>query len=388
MIEMTDQITIRLPYGTSGQKTVRKVERLCARAAKKGLSGGWHVASVETITETDPDTLVTRYYDVLTLQGEPFAYEGWKFVARVEWLEGLPFVSLLPGYEGEDVSRYDVKPGHCDHCGTNRQRNAVYIVESADGRQQVGSSCLKDFTGHDVAAAFESIDSDSDEESFGSSSWRPEASTIDVLAVALRIVREEGYCSKKSALGTTKTATSESVSEYLWRYDSFGKEYQKKIGALTDDDRTEAVALRKWITTEFSQSGDYAENLRIAATLDVTTPKTLGTLVSAIAAKDIAVEREATKANSSIIEERYAADGEKITVEVDVSTVRWIQGFYGTFAYVTFVTDTHRFKWKATGASVPEEGTRIRLTGTVKGTDEFNSATFTVLTRCKFEVIA
>ena len=384
---MTDQITIRLPIGTSGQKTVRKVERLCARAAKKGLSGGWQVADVKTVTETDPDTLITRFYDVLTLQGEPFAYEGWKFVARVEWLEGLPFVSLLPGYEGEDVSRYDVKPGHCDHCGTNRQRNAVYIVENADGRQQVGSSCLKDFTGHDVAAAFEAHDTNSDEESFGPSSWRAEAKTTDVMAIALRIVKLEGYCSKKNALGG-KTATANQVSDYLWRYDSYGKDYQKKIGAVTDEDRAAATTILDWVKTEFSQSGDYAENLRIAASLETTTPKTLGTLVSAIAAKGITEEREATKAASNIVEERYAADGEKITVEVDVATVRWVQGFYGTFAFVTFTSDTHRFKWKATGALVPEQGTKIVLTGTVKETDEFNGALYTVLTRCKFELVA
>jgi hypothetical protein len=382
----TTTITVNLNQ-QSRDATIRKVQRLCDRAAKKGLSGGWTISNIETVEDTDHATGTTRYREILTLEGTPFAYNGWTFVAAVEWLEDKAFVSTLPGYDGADIDRDALVSGYCDHCQTTRRRNKVYIVESADGRIQVGSSCVKDYIGHDVAASFVTPESEGDEDDYMSGGlWKSETRTIDALAAAARIVRTKGYRAARNA-EHGKPATTAIVSDYLYGRDDFARRLREEIGAVTDADLAEAQEIICWIADEFTGSGEYAQNLRVAASLEITTGKTLGTLVSAFAAKGYAEERKAEQAASTIINERYAADGEKVTVEADVTTVRYIDGMYGRFAFVTFTTDTHRLKWKATGRDIPEQGARVTLTGTVKGIDEWNGAVFTVVTRCKFQTV-
>lgn len=367
----------------SRDATIRKVERLCKRAATKGLSGGWHIAGIETITETDQNGL-TRYREVITLEGTPFAYNGWQFVAAVEWLEGQPFVSMLPGYDGDQIDRDALIVGHCDHCNTTRNRSKVYIVESADGRMQVGSSCVKDFIGHDVSAVLIYPEDDTDTENFGY--WQPRALTVEALAVAIRIARKRGYRTQRNA-EHGKPSTGSLTTAYLFWDDKPAKDLRRDIGTLTEDDYAEARKIIEWVATEFTGTGDYAENLRVAASLEVTTSKTLNTLVSALSAKGYAEQRAAEQAASTITNERFAADGEKVSIEADVTMVRFVDGMYGRFAYVTLLTATHQFKWKATGRDIPEQGTRVALTGTVKGLDEWNGVVSTMLTRCKFQTI-
>lgn len=364
--------------------TIAKANRLAERAAKKGLEGGWKVASVERREQTD-EYGVTRFYDVLTLEGTPFRYEGWAFVASVEWLEGQPYVETLPGYDGKQVDRDALKPGWCDHCQTKRQRKSVYIVESDAGRMQVGSKCVKDYLGHDPSAVF--LPSEEHDDDIGIIGyWIPAAKTVEALAVAVRIAKTFGFMSKAKS-GPGKPPTVALVNEYLYGRDYPAQEMRKKIGPVTPENTTEAEAILEWVVSEMRGHNDYAQNLRIAAGLEVTTDKTMGILVSALAAKGYADERVMAEAASEIVNERYAPDGERVEIEADVKIVRHIAGAYGHFAYVTLESETHRFKWKATGQMVPEEGARVRIIGTVKGLDEWNGRLSTVLTRCKFEKV-
>jgi hypothetical protein len=367
----------------SRDATIRKVENLCKRAATKGLDGGWQIAGTEIIAKTDGEG-VTRYREVITLEGTPFAYNGWQFVAAVEWLEGKPFVSMLPGYDGDQIDRDALTHGHCDHCNTTRNRSKVYIVESADGRMQVGSSCVKDFIGHDVSAVLIYPEDDTNTENFGY--WQPRALTVEALAVAIRIARKRGYRTQRNA-ERGKPSTGSLTAAFLFWDDQPAKDLRRDIGALTEDDNAEARTIIEWVANDFTGTGDYAENLRVAASLEVTTSKTLNTLVSALSAKGYAEQRAAEQVASTVTNERFAADGEKVTIDAEVSLVRYVDGAYGRFAYVTLVTATHQFKWKATGRDVPEQGTRVALTGTVKGLDEWNGAVSTLLMRCKFQTV-
>jgi hypothetical protein len=369
--------------------TIAKATRLAERAAKKGLDGGWKVAGVESRTEKDSSG-ITRYYDVLTLEGTPFKYDGWSFVASVEWLEDKAYVEALPGYDGEQIDRSTLVPGWCDHCQTTRRRNTVYVVESDTGRMQVGSTCVKDYLGHDPSAVFISLPSGEPDDFLGGGYWTPATKTVEVLAVAVRIAKTIGFRSKSNA-GPGQDSTATLVDQYLYGRGEYDQKFRDKIGKISPDDMAEAASIIVWIENDMTGYSDYAQNLRIAASLEVTKDKTMAILVSALAAKGYAeqraVERAAEDAASTIVDERYAPDGEKVTIEADVKVVRHLSGAYGLYAYVTLETETHRFKWKATGQSIPEQDTRVQITGTVKGLDEWNGRISTTLTRCKFTTL-
>lgn len=369
----------------SSAATIAKANKLCNRASNKGLSGGWKVVGISQVEERDPNTGLLYFWDVLTIEGEPFQFNGWTFVASIEWLEGKPFVATIPTYEGPEVDRAALVDGWCDHCQTKRRRNKVLIVEHPEqGRKQVGSNCVKDFLGHDIKVTYLAGPSEGDFAD-GIASQPYAADTVQVLAAAVAVIGKYGWVSKTQAHIDENTPTSHEVSAYLFDRGKAGQAVRSDVGPITQAHIDYATAVIGWVQDEWQGKGDYAENLRLAVGLKVTGHKTLGTLISAVSVFQKAIADTAARAAENITEDRYAPDGERITIEVEVTSVRYFQSDYGTFAYVTFKSATHRFKWKATGSSIPEQGATIRLTGTVKGVDEYNGAVFTVLTRCKFD---
>lgn len=58
--------------------------------------------------------------------------------------------NLLSAVPGNNISEYEHWDCSCEHCGINRQRKRLFVVQNQTERKVVGVSCLKDFVGHDV----------------------------------------------------------------------------------------------------------------------------------------------------------------------------------------------------------------------------------------------
>jgi hypothetical protein len=90
---------------------------------------------------------------LVELVGEPPRLEGWEVVGRLDHDDGgsgrLSFAG--PGIERGAWS--GAEPW-CEHCGLLRRRTVTYLVRDGSGEvRQIGSSCLRDYTGHDLARA-------------------------------------------------------------------------------------------------------------------------------------------------------------------------------------------------------------------------------------------
>ncbi len=83
----------------------------------------------------------------IELSGEEIMIEGWNFIAHIDH-KGEK--NVINNFTDIDVNNmYADAAANCDHCGHNRRRNSTFIVRSVEGNtMQVGSTCLKDFTGH------------------------------------------------------------------------------------------------------------------------------------------------------------------------------------------------------------------------------------------------
>ena len=377
------------------EMSIAKAEKLCARASKKGLSGGYSVVGVETTTISSEDDFgneVAVQIHELVIVGEPIKYEGWTFVAVVEWLEGKPFVSKVPSYEGPEVGAETLIEGACDHCSTSRRRKQVVIVEKDGVRKSVGSTCVKDFLGWQFNASYLTDPTSTFEDSFGGYGGFSGTDTKHVLAVAVAIVEQEGWKSR-SAAQFGGGSTADAVNDYLYGKSDYSYKFRRRIGAPTAAHYAEAARLLDWIQSWTAQ-GDYAANLKVAASLEFTGSKTLGTLISVIGTegRDRAVAAEKAAATAKLegfTEARYAEDGTKIELEAKVLSKRWYEGTYGPIALVIFAADGYRFQWWGTAACIQElnEGATVFLKGTVKGVKEHEDKTYTVLTRCKTSVL-
>ena len=380
-------------------ETTAKIEKVNARAAKKGLAGSLTMTADEVIeVEVDEVTKIRTervMYDV-KIQGNAPAFNGWEFVAKLDWdaNAGL-IVRSIPGAVA--VDRENLRQGWCDHCRTTRQRLVTYVVrETETGRQiQVGSSCLKDFTGQYTTIAFPELKGDDDEEGgfFGGRGER-EYSPLTVLAVAWACVKLEGFKPAGSYGSTTKGDVMTALSPSKSKHD---REWAAKIAPLADEAAEKAAQLLAWILSDdFNGPGDYVLNMKAVAAGKMVSARNVGILASAPQAWARALER-------SLIREREAsvyknsewfgtapdkAKGIKASrhdLTVTVKAIRYIEGDYGTTTLYTMITeDGNVAKWFSSGTDKLGEnvGARFVIRGSVKKHDEWEGMKATVLTRC------
>lgn len=371
--------------------TQAKVDKINARAAKKGLAGTLTLTAAEIIeVEVDEVTKIRTervMYDVEIIGNAP-AFNGWEFVAKLDWdaNAGL-IVRSIPGAVA--VDRESLRQGWCDHCRTTRQRLVTYVVrESETGRQiQVGSSCLKDFTGQYTTIAFPELSGDDDEEGgfFGGCGER-EYSPLTVLAVAWACVKLEGFKPASSFGSTTKGDVRTALSPSKSKHD---REWAAKIAPLADEAAGKAKELLAFLLSDdFNGTSDYVLNMKAVAAGKMVSARNIGLLASAPQAwarhqeRSLIREREASVYATS---EFIGSEKERLELTVEVKAIKYLEGDYGVRTLYTMATpEGNIVKWFSTGSDKLGEdtGARFVIRGTVKSHETWKDMKSTVLTRC------
>jgi len=364
--------------------TVSKAKRVGERATKKGLSGGYQI-STETRMETNPVNNVVYEQTYLIVEGSPAKYNGWTFLARVEWINNQPIVSRSPYNLSEQVDGQQLTEGNCDHCGIKRQRNSVIIVENEAGdRKQVGKSCAKDYLGHESPVAWfaENTDEFSDfggYDGFGKA-FHP---LYGAMLAAATIVRQRGYV---YAGDPEQTSTKDLVRMYLGDMPSGAAgTLWKQLHRDFDEEKDPAAAKAAFQfaenmqgTTEYVQSVKAVLSVGIDGHFD---PKHMGLVVSLAWVYEKDLIKKATT-SIDIKNEEFGKVGDKITLTIQTLDSHAFETIYGISYINTFTADGYRFKW-FTGSQSWESGETFEIKGTIKSHEEYNGQISTVLTRCK-----
>lgn len=368
--------------------TQAKVEKINARAAKRGFTGRFDVVGVEIVEEGTNDlgfTVVKRYMDT-TITGEAPKYNGWTFIATLDWDSVADSLIVRSISEDVKVDRASLVKGHCDHCSVQRFRKNTYVVVNEAGEQkQVGSSCIKDFLGHAANIVFITADEVGEEAFGGSMSGDPVADTLSVLAIAWAATRAFGYVPSSAFSGSTK----EVVGGILWGRSKMDREARAAIVEYVAGSDAAAVEIRDFILSDaFSGDSDYVLNLKAILGSETVTPKNIGFLVSAPQAfarameKTLIREREKSATADSV---HVGTVGDKVEIEATISRINYIESNWGvTVLYTLLATDGNVYKWFASREALGEkQGVTVKVKGTIKNHDEYNGTKATVLTRCK-----
>lgn len=372
--------------------TEEKIAEINERAQKRGWTG-----RLEVVVDGELDVFHTyeggfqgsvHYYDVRIL-GEAPCYDGWTFLARLEWEESGVVTHTAPGVEG--IDRDSLVEGACDHCKTNRYRKHTFIVRHEDGRQlQVGSTCIKDFLGWDGRPVWIDPDSYSEDrlrEGFTVSQSFP---VETVLAIAWAAVEQYGYV-RTNEIGLT---TKDVVSSFLiW---GEGKRNHPEVAERSKAANEMAGKIRDWILSdEFFGDSEYVLNLKTIAEGKSCSERNLGILVSATVCYNRYLEKKIREAQErSELDNSWTGNvKDKIEIDVTVKFTRFFDNQYGgTTLYTMIGSDNRVYKWfSSKGLSVTFdggtrgvwEGDTFTLKGTIKDHDEWNGQKQTVLTRCK-----
>lgn len=295
-------------------------------------------------------------------------------LAAIHHMDGGNIVNNFTGRRDVEWTRIAPK---CEHCGTNHDRKITFIVGDKNGNtKQVGSSCLKDYSGIDPRMTAmgkeitEIILKDylvdayyDDDDHLLPKVWN----TVSIFALAAKRFAEAGY-----------VKSSEDNSNKSW------------IIAHADDTLTdEEMAAGKAIVDSLAaMSADEAiENSLNDARLLALQSYCKLSMFGYVAYAPVAFKRfeDKKKAAEKASESRYVGTiGEKWSGKVNDFHLltHWDNGFGGTVYLYSFKDeDGNEMVWKASkGIQTASVST---LTGTVKEHKEYKGKAQTVLTRCK-----
>lgn len=371
--------------------TKERIDKINAKAEKKGFTGRLELTYTETIREYE-NALGEKVREVIyetTITGEAPSYNGWVFLASLDFTESGVIVNTAPGVER--VDRTDLSAGKCDHCKINRDRRKAFLVSNGTTQLQVGSTCLKDFLGWDGRPVFIYEDDIASEiDGFiGGGSWPQTFFTDDVLAAAWAAIKVDGYV---RAGDWQRTPTKSTVMDILSPPRNFkrAQEIRERYGSKVDENRTVAASTRAFILSdEFAGDNEYVQNMKVALSGETVSPKHFGLVVSAPQTwarhqeRTLIKEREKT----NYTDEFLGSEKERLRgLKVQVKAIRWIESDWGSTCLYTMVTATgHLVKWFASDPKLGENVTDewFTLDGSVKKHEVWQGQKSTVITRCR-----
>lgn len=400
-VEEAQEVTV---LACRAEEAVEALGKLARKAARYGCPGiEWTVGEVFTVTRTGEDYDGSPYeyeeaYRTITVTGAAPVVGPYEFIASLERSEGGVLVNVRPGCE--IPVRYREADGSCDHCGTARRRNHVFVVRNLETGEhmQVGRSCLRDFMGTDDPARvlrrfdlYKKIGALGEEfDRWEAPQWRRQT----LLALTARVIDAEGWKSRTSAREWGGTATADIVCRLLDK----ARDSRKTLG-LTDAEWAEAEAVMQWAAALEPGESTYLHNLQVALAEGVVRyAGSVGLICSAVQARRRALAQEAKEvAAERSPSVHVGAVGERLRdLALTVAAVNSWDTAWGTTYLYSFQDDAGNvLKWFASRPEyVPGEdrdeqlrpGAKVIVTGTVKAHEEYKNAAETVLTRCKVTV--
>lgn len=282
-----------------------KLTKLARKAARLDVGKiSWRV--VGQSTKLTPSTqfnltsggMVEVDYFEIEVIGDTPTIDGWMYVATLQHTPDGVIIRSNPDNDFDISEYYKENVSKCDHCNVNRYRNDTYVVcniKSGDYKQ-VGSSCLKDFTGyngnpHDIVSFYESMNLIADEldnaSEFDYEGHNPEQYNlplIDLVSSACASIRVDGWVSSTVAYDQSLISTSTLIKNSIC-----AKQKSDKIAVSPGDiAKAEKVIkfIRKRLGNENTTLNDYTSNLNVSFSGDYVSFRQIGIVASGVSYYD------------------------------------------------------------------------------------------------------
>lgn len=236
------------------------------------------------------DGLKHRVYSVM-LTAEVPKIAGWTFMARLDHSNDTGTIVRMVPNVGELPTTYrDAKATTCDHCGHKRYRRDTFVVRNDETGEfkQVGSTCLKDFFGHDPykIAKLAELLGYAYECGRAANEWGVEGlnprdyrwiSVEEFAFATARAVMKHGWVSGKAAYENPNLI---STREQAW--DVYG--YDFKHDPATTEEIALAERALEWAASlrNKSNASDYEHNIMVIAEATMMEPRSAGLCASIV----------------------------------------------------------------------------------------------------------
>ena len=333
---------------------------------------------------------------------------GWKFIATIDHLSTGNIVKSAVSNITLPEKYRTTEHTICDHCHMKRYRKQTHIVYNENTKEfkQVGSSCLKVYTGLNVAdvVAFSdffnvvsSYNGDSDNMwdflDYGGFFGRDKYLNVrSEICMAYDLVNIYGYEKQGS-----NTSTADRVAEMKDYFDGYLAKYQpKKYRKMKETFETKGVKfysaksykkadeIIKYVLSQ-KVTNDYMNNMHVLLKNESVERKYRNFIVSAVAVYNKGLERDKEyqqKHANDMTSKHIGNVGERLNIFVKSCNVvtSWETEYGTTYIYKFIDVDNNIYTWKTTkvfGDNVTSLG------GTVKAHNDYKGVKQTELTRCK-----
>lgn len=399
------------------ERLMKKINRIKAKCLKYGCD--FHFEEVGEEFREIPDPNVPAGFEALAkkriarfvlVEVEGVAVvNGWRFIASVEHTDTAQGNIIRAACNIEVPERFYHTAPICEHCNSNRTRKDTYIVmnEETGEFKQVGKSCLLDFTHGMSATGVAQYISLFDELIAGEAPyegvhWERYYDKVEFLQYVAETIRHFGYV-KYDPEDAYKRTTKERAEEYYRLNHGGFTSFTEQAHRRQLEQEMESVSFRydspeavqattealNWVKDQ-GEDSNYIHNLKTACSLEIVTWKHLGILASLFpafnkaTAKKAEQEKREQQAKAEAAKSQYVGNlKERITVDVQSITcvTSWETEYGVTRIYKILDMAGNVFIWK-TGVYF-EEAKVKKITGTVKGHNEFRGVKQTEITRCK-----
>jgi hypothetical protein len=320
------------------------------------------------------------------VEGEAPKLNGWSFVGKREPMEGTTSIiaKSMPGHElpKKYSDDHDIT---CEHCKRQRNRSESFVVKKGKKHIEVGRSCLKDFLGHaepgkyaDFAEMISNINAWMNElgnDDFGGGGRMVSTySTEEIIAAAIRSIKDKGFVSNANA--GNRQSTSSAISNHInpppKPQSVSGAEWHKMHHIpVTDEDKKDATEVIEYLKTH-PKAGkeEFYTNLSKLANAQAIPLRMTGYI--AAGANGYLREKGEIKSKESILatmkkDEGLGKEGEKIKVKGVVLAAFRYQNDWGTKNILTIKTDSgHLVKmFTMSGDEGVKKGAKVELTGKI-----------------------
>ena len=373
----------------------KKIEKLIKIANKLGLAAPTiKILSEEIIM--NPKTKLGEKWLTVQISGQAPNINGWEFVAKIEHHDEANIVSS-PNKQAMPIE-YHTIDANCEHCGHDRRRNNTYILKNQENGElkQVGSTCLRDFTGHPnpevIANYFERLSQldpgviiELNEANTGpidptSRNSKYYIDPLEYLANVAAVIRNFGWVSKTQAYESMDSITPTAP---LALDNMFPTQYTKPI-AVTSEDYTLAQEALDWIHSqdeEFYAQNNYLHNLWAASQLSAIGYSHIGLMASLINAYKKESEAQKKKSVVQLPSNYVGAVGDRQEFILTVDNVKQFpsQYQYNSFVYLNNMRDNQGNIIIWWGSKELDEGATYSMTATIKEHKEYNGVPQTVI---------
>ena len=343
---------------------IADVEKFVNRIRNKGAQIIYNV-----IREFMKEYAENKFHKFVEVEVEgSYQVDGWEFVGVIEHKGNGNIIRKISS-DFDVPARYRTAPAECEHCRIPRHRNDTYLVYNAVTREykQVGSTCIKDYTGLDAetcAASASFFDFLSKEEDYSEgSSLKPDNyyKTSVVIKYAYDVVKEKGYSSE----------TGDSIRDEI-----LDNIISKKSTRCSEVD---IERLTSWVDTLDAYS-EYLHNAKTAYESEYSQFRDIKLIASLI--NNYFKDQLRRSANAT--SEYKGEVGDKISFIVDTCKVIYSKGAYaynGPTVNVWEIVDTNEYTYIWSTDKEIKPGDHIQAA--VKEHKEFRGLKQTVITRGK-----